>query len=126
MKQEVLNEPLAGEEIKYIIARKVEEAMAKNQPLVDDVTYAGFRVKFEIKIEFVRSVVPGTLVWGDIAEGVQDGAVDVLAASGEYVSDPSPNRTREDSDMPLPVMVMTPTGPQKRRVRIQNAGKGKK
>lgn len=122
-KQEILNDPLAAEEIKFIAIKKIEEAMAKNQTLVDDITYPGFRISFEIKFEFVRSPVAGTLVWGNVAEGEQKGDVDVLVASGEYESDPSPNRTREANYLPLPVMVQTPSGPQKRRVRIQNAGK---
>ena len=49
-----------------------------------------------------------------------------IQVAAEYQSDPSPNRTREDNDLPLPVMVNTPTGPQKRRVRIQNAKVQKK
>jgi hypothetical protein len=69
-KEQVLNDPLAAEEIKAIIIQKIEAAMNKNGPLVDDLTYAGFRVKFEVKIEFIRSAVPSTLVWGDEKEGV--------------------------------------------------------
>jgi hypothetical protein len=123
-KTEVLNDPLAAEEIKEIIIDKIRAAMNRNSTLVDDLTYAGFRVKFEVKLEFVRHPTPGTLVWGDECGGEQKGDVDLQDASGEYESDPSPNKTREDNDLPLPVMVMTPSGPQKRRVRIQNAGKG--
>lgn len=117
-KTEVLNDPLAGEEIKQIILQKIEAALNANGPLVDDLTYPGFRVKFDIKIEFVRSAVPGTLVWGDVKEGEQAGTTVPLEASAEYASDPSPNKTREDNDLPLPVMVNTPTGPQRKRVRI--------
>ena len=120
-KEQVLNDPLAAEEIKAIILAKIEEAMNRNSTLVDDLTYAGFRVKFDINIGFIRSMTPGTLVWGVDSKGEQQGDVEPLAASGEYESDPSPNKTREDNDLPLPVMVQTPSGPQKRRVRIQNA-----
>jgi hypothetical protein len=117
----VLNDPLAAEEIKAIILQKIEAAMNKNATLVDDITYPGFRVKFDVKIEYIRSAVPGTLVWANDAQGEQDGQATAETAAGEYESDPSPNKTREDNDLPLPVMVQTPTGPQRRRVRIQNA-----
>jgi hypothetical protein len=120
-KEQVINDPLAAEEIKAIIVAKIEEALAKNSPLVDDLTYAGFRVKFDIQIGFINSVTPGTLVWGVHSQGEQQGEVVEQPVSGEYQSDPSPNKTREDNDLPLPVMVQTPSGPQKRRVRIQNA-----
>lgn len=125
-KEQVLNDPLAAEEIKAITIAKIEDAFTRNQALIDDVTYAGFRVKFDIKFEFVRAAVPGTLVWGVESHGEQTGEVAPLEASGEYASDPSPNKTREDNDLPLPVVVMTPSGPQRRRVRITNAKTKKK
>lgn len=120
-KEQVLNDPLAGEEIKQIILDKIQEAMNKNGPLVDDLTYAGFRVKFEIKIEFVNHPTAGTLVWGDESQGQQEGELTIVEAPGEYASDPSPNKTREDNDLPLPVMIQTPSGPKKHRVRINRA-----
>ena len=120
-KEAILNDPLAAEEIKAIILAKIEAAMNANGTLVDDITYAGFRVKFDIKIEFINSPTPGTLVWGVGQQGEQQGEAVEKPVSGEYQSDPSPNKTREDNDLPLPVMVQTPSGPQKRRVRIQNA-----
>ena len=125
-KEQVLNDPLAAEEIKAIVIARIEDAFSRNQALIDDVTYAGFRVKFDIKFEFVRSAVPGTLVWGEASKGDLTDAVPGEGVAGEYASDPSPNKTREDNDLPLPVMVNTPTGPQKRRVRIQNAKVQKK
>lgn len=124
-KTEVLNDPLAAEEIKAIIIAKIQDAMDRNGTLVDDLTYPGFRFSFEVKIGFIRHVTPGTLVWGNDMVGQQEGVSDPLEASGSYDSDPSPNKTREDNGLPLPIMVMTPSGPQKRRVRIQNAGKDK-
>ena len=125
-KEQVLNDPLAAEEIKAIVIARIEDAFSRNQALIDDVTYAGFRVKFDIKFEFVRSAVPGTLVWGEASKGDLTDAVPGEGVAGEYASDPSPNKTREDNDLPLPVMVNTSTGPQKRRVRIQNAKVQKK
>lgn len=122
-KTEVLNDPLAAEEIKAIVLDKISAAMNKNTTLTDDITYAGFRVKFEVRMEFVRSATPSTLVWGDEVVGSLEGDGGTIITGDEYESDPSPNRTREDNDLPLPVMVMTPSGPQKRKVRIQNAGK---
>ena len=125
-KEQVLNDPLAAEEIKAIVIARIEDAFSRNQALIDDVTYAGFRVKFDIKFEFVRSAVPGTLVWGEASKGDLTDAVPGEGVAGEYASDPSPNKTREDNDLPLPVMVNTSTGPQKRRVRIQNAKASRK
>ena len=125
-REQILNDPLAAEEIKAITIAKIEDAFTRNQALIDDVTYAGFRVKFDIKFEFVRSAVPGTLVWGEASKGDLTDAVPGEGVAGEYASDPSPNKTREDNDLPLPVMVNTSTGPQKRRVRIQNAKVQKK
>ena len=125
-KEVVLNDPLAAEEIKAITIAKIEDAFTRNQALIDDITYAGFRVKFDIKFEFVRSPNPGTLVWGEASKGDLTDAVPGEGVAGEYQSDPSPNRTREDNDLPLPVMVMTPSGPQRRRVRITNAKTKKK
>jgi hypothetical protein len=122
-KTEILNDPLAAEEIKEIVIQKIRAAMDKNCTLVDDLTFAGFRVRFEVNFTFVRSPIPSTLVWGDAVEGEQVGELDHVTAASEYESDPSPNRTREDNDLPLPAMVMTPSGPQRRRVRIANAGK---
>src|SRR5208282_3470597 len=124
--EQILNDPLAAEEIKAIVLQKITEAMDRNTTLADDITYPGFRVNFEVKIEFIRHITAGTLVWGVEAKGEQTGDIDALAATGEYQSDPSPNKTREDNDLPLPVMVMTPSGPQKRRVRITNAKAKKK
>lgn len=120
-KELVLNDPLAAEEIKAIVIQKIQEAMDRNGPLVDDLTYPGFRVKFDIKFEFVRSPNPGTLVWGETSKGDLTDAVPGEGVAGEYASDPSPNKTREDNDLPLPVMVQTASGPQRRRVRIANA-----
>lgn len=120
-KELVLNDPLAAEEIKAIVIQKIQEAMDRNGPLVDDLTYPGFRVKFDIKFEFVRSPNPGTLVWGEASKGDLTDAVPGEGVAGEYASDPSPNKTREDNDLPLPVMVQTASGPQRRRVRIANA-----
>jgi hypothetical protein len=80
-------------------------------------------VKFDIQIGFINSPTPGTLVWGVGQQGEQQGEAVEKPVSGEYQSDPSPNKTREDNDLPLPVMVQTPSGPQRRKVRIQNAKK---
>ena len=122
-REQILNDPLAAEEIKAITIAKIEDAFSRNQALIDDLTYAGFRVKFDIKFEFVRSTVPGTLVWGEVSKGDLTDAVPGEGVTEEYQSDPSPNKTREDNDLPLPVMVQTPNGPQRRRVRIANAKK---
>ena len=125
-KEQVLNDPLAAEEIKAIVIARIEDAFSRNQALIDDVTYPGFRVSFEIKFQFFNSLTAGTLVWGEHQQGEKSGPVTDIQVAAEYQSDPSPNRTREDNDLPLPVMVNTPTGPQKRRVRIQNAKVQKK
>ena len=125
-KEQVLNDPLAAEEIKAIVIARIEDAFSRNQALIDDVTYPGFRVSFEIKFQFFNSLTAGTLVWGVHQQGEKSGPVTDIQVAAEYQSDPSPNRTREDNDLPLPVMVNTPTGPQKRRVRIQNAKASRK
>ena len=129
-KEQVLNDPLAAEEIKAIVIARIEDAFSRNQALIDDVTYAGFRVSFEIKFQFFNSLTAGTLVWGEHQQGeksaFENPPVTAIQVAAEYQSDPSPNRTREDNALPLPVMVNTSTGPQKRRVRIQNAKVQKK
>jgi hypothetical protein len=126
MRESILNDPLAAEEIKAITIAKIEDALSRNQALIDDVTYAGFRVQFEIKFEFINSATPGTLVWGVEHKGEQTGQVLTVVEADKYQSDPSPNKTREENDLPLPVMVNTPSGPQKRRVRIKDAKARKK
>ena len=115
-KETSLNDPLAGAEIKNIILSKVSDALDRDLTLGDDIAYAGFIVKFEAKIGFVRSTTFPTMVWGVEAKGETPTAVETITV--EYQTD-SPNRAREENNLPIPVMVQTPSGPRREKVRFQ-------
>jgi hypothetical protein len=122
MPELTLNDPLSGDEIKRIVLSRIESALAKDCTLIDDLAYAGFSVTFEIKIGYVRGPVPGTLVWGGMAQGAAVGSEgETASVQGEYKTE-IPNAARQEHDLAIPVMVNTPSGPQKRRVRFQKAG----
>ena len=110
-----LNDPLSGAEIKQIILAQIEAAMDKNCTLVDDLTYPGFSLFYELKIGFVRSPTKETVVWGESREG-ETGEVE--AVTGRYAED-SPNKARLDHDLPQPVMVNTPDGQRRKKVRFE-------
>lgn len=117
MAEKTLNDPLSGAEIKQIISTRIKEAMTRDCTLVDDLSYPGFRVEFDIKITYNRSPTPGTQVWGTKQEGVIEPKSPFCVVKDKYAED-SPNRARIEHDMPVPVEVQTPNGPQKRMARI--------
>jgi hypothetical protein len=122
MAERTTNDPLSGAEIKEIILREIEKRMNGDSTLNDDLAYAGFTAKFEVKVGYVRSLTKETLVWGMAAE-LPSGAVE---AAGEttiadtYVA-PAPNVARQQNNLPIPVLIQTPTGTQRKRVQIEKA-----
>lgn len=116
-----LNDPLSGAEIKAIILAEIESAMDKNCTLVNDVAYAGFNVRYELHVGFLRAPTKETLVWGAKAEG--EASVDGLSqVAGAYIAD-SPNAARQEHELPTPVLVQTPDGPKRRKVNVVKKGK---
>jgi hypothetical protein len=120
-REQSLNDPLSGEEIKQIILQEIEAKMDSNCTLVNDITYPGFTVNYSVNIGFIRSPTKQTLVWGGANLGdtslashydAHDGIV------GEYQTD-SPNGARQEHDLPTPVLVQTPDGPKRRKVKFQ-------
>ena len=109
-----------------IIMQKVADALDRDLTLGDDLAYAGFSLKFEAKIAFVRSTTAPTLVWGVIYTQEDMTSAENGAAVAEYQTD-SPNTAREENNLPIPVMVQTPSGPRREKVRFQKpaAYKGK-
>ncbi len=117
-KEQTLNDPLCGAEIKTIIIQKVADALERDCTLTDDVCYPGFSFSFDAKISYLRSPNEGTLVWGGEKKGdkVPDSApVETILA--EYETD-SPNKAREENELPIPVLIQTPAGPKREKVRF--------
>jgi hypothetical protein len=120
-REQTLNDPLSGAEIKEIVMRKIAEALNRDCTLTDDITYPGFSLRFEARISFVRSSTPPTLVWGDVGGGliVKGGPnTEAAVANGDYATD-SPNTAREENSLPIPVMIQTPSGPKREKVKFQ-------
>ena len=127
MAEKTLNDPLSGAEIKQIILQEIERRLNGDCTLGNDLAYAGFTAKFEIKVSFLRSLVKETLIWGgktdipasnDPVEAVGD---TVIAET--YTSSP-PNVARQEHDLPIPVLVQTPTGPMRQKVPIEQVKRG--
>lgn len=122
MSEKTLNDPLSGREIKEIILQEIERRLNGDSTLLDDLAYGGFTAKFDIKISFVRSLTPATLVWGEVeqkgAEGAEGAGATIVV---DTYSSPAPNVARQEHNLPVPVMVQTPQGPQRRRVQIERA-----
>lgn len=124
MSEKTLADPLSGREIKTILVQEIERRLNGDSTLLDDLAYAGFNAKFDIKISFTRSMTPATLVWGEAGQKPPEGIAtetvkerDVVADS--YASNPAPDVERQNHNLPVPVMVQTPTGPVRRRVQIE-------
>lgn len=132
-KEQVLNDPLSGSEIKEIILQQISAALDKDCTLVDDLAYPGFGLKFSLDLTYLRSPVPKTMIWGEasgghdpdapfdpFASGVRLGEGQVAQESvfGDYQTD-SPNTARQDHDLGIPVMIQTPAGPKRRKVKFQ-------
>lgn len=117
-KEQTLNDPLCGAEIKTIIIQKVADALERDCTLTDDVCYAGFTFKFESTLSFLRSPNPSTMVWADVAKGQKllEGTPSEQIDTG-YETD-SPNRAREENELPIPVLIQTPAGPKREKVRF--------
>lgn len=122
MAEKSLNDPLSGAEIKAIILDEIEKRLNGDCTLGNDLAYAGFTAKFEVKISYLRSLVKESLVWGG---ALQNPPADVeveeagkTAIADVYVS-PAPNVARQAHDLPIPVLVQTPTGAERRRVHIE-------
>lgn len=110
-----LNDPIDGEELKQIILKRIEDALDRDCTLADTIAYAGFELSYEIKLKFIRSNSPGTLVWGAAKEGMSVGDSDTVTLVDEYKTD-SPNTAREEHDLGIPVMIDTPAGRERRKV----------
>jgi hypothetical protein len=113
-----LNDPLSGAEIKQIIMMKVADALDRDCTLQDDICYPGFSLKFDAKIGYVRSVTPGTVIWGVENQGEPPANEEVVA---ELYETNSPNTAREENNLPIPVMIQTPAGPRREKVRFKKA-----
>jgi hypothetical protein len=123
MAERTTNDPLSGAEIKEIILNKIERSMNGDSTLNDDLAYAGFTARYEVRVSYVRSLTKETLVWGavnDLPSG------DIVEPTGEtviadtYVA-PAPNVARQQNNLPIPVLIQTPTGTQRKRVQIEKA-----
>jgi hypothetical protein len=114
-----LNDPLCGAEIKSIAVQKFADALDRDCTLVDDLTYAGFTLKFEATIGFLRSNTAPTLVWGNVAQGEQQSDNQQRDLVKDEYAASAPNVAREENNLPIPVMVQTPSGPKRQKVRFQ-------
>ena len=120
MAELTLNDPLSGAEIKEIILNKIKQRLDGDCTLFDGLAYAGFSANWDIKVAFVRSLTPPTLVWGEVGQ-IPEGPTETAGATtiADTYNSPSPNVARQENDLPIPVMVQTPKGPERRRVRIE-------
>ena len=117
-REQTLNDPLSGAEIKQIALAKFAEALDRDCTLVDDICYPGFRLKFDATISFTRANAVYTSVWGNalVGDPPEEGTQGDLI-SGGYETD-SPNTAREENDLPIPVMIQTPSGPKREKVKF--------
>lgn len=110
-----LNDPIDGAELKEIILKRISDALDRDCTLADTIAYAGFELGYEIKLKFIRSNSPGTLVWGESKEGMLIGDSESFTLTDSYKTD-SPNTAREEHDLGIPVMIDTPSGRERRKV----------
>ncbi len=125
MSEKTQNDPLCGAEIKQIILDVVEKRLNGDCTLGDDLAYAGFTAKFEIKISYLRSLVKESLVWGNASVSAGDNPVEEAGETSmfEVYVAPAPNVARQEHNLPIPVLVATPTGSIRKRVMIERAKK---
>jgi len=116
MAERTLNEQLSGDEIKTILLKQIEDRLDGDSTLLNDIAYAGFHAKFEIKLSFVRSLTKPTEVWGSAGTPVEGG--ETVEVQGEFKTD-QPDVARQEHNLPIPVLAQTPNGPERRRVRIE-------
>jgi hypothetical protein len=121
MAERTLADPLSGQEIKAIILDEIEKRLNGDCTLGNDLAYAGFTAKFEIKVSFVRSLVKESLVWGNAAKAPDAEPVEAAgeAAITDAYTSQSPDVERQEHGLPIPVIVQTPTGPVRKRVQIE-------
>lgn len=122
MAEKTLNEALSGSEIKEIVLQEIGKRLDGDTTLADDLAYAGFTAKFDIKITYLRSLTKPTEIWGSAAETKIEGpaeAVSTTSVSDSHTSDPAPDVERRNHDLSIPVMVATPTGNERRKVHIE-------
>lgn len=128
MAELTLADPLSGAEIKEILLQEIEKRLNGDSTLQNDLTYAGFRAKFDIRATFVRSNVKETLVWGEAEQPAPDGIETEPAGEaeikGSYDSPDAPNLARTAHDLPVPVMISTPSGSERRKVQIERPKRG--
>lgn len=123
MAEKTLNDPLSGFEIKQILLDEIEKRLNGDCTLGNDLAYAGFQAKFDIKVTFLRSVTPPTLIWGSTdkkaPEGIEIEVAPEVASLADTYTSPAPNVARTEHSLPIPVIVQTPTGPVRQRVHIE-------
>jgi hypothetical protein len=121
--ERTLADPLSGAEIKAIILDEIEKRLNGDCTLGNDLAYAGFTAKFEIKVSFVRSLVKESLVWGTAAtaapEGVETEVEKERTVAEDAYTSAAPDVERQEHNLPIPVLVQTPTGPVRQRVHIE-------
>lgn len=126
MAERTLADPLCGSEIKRILLDEIEKRLDGDCTLGNDLAYAGFTAKFEIKVSYLRSLVKESLVWGVAG---QPSAIEVptedagTATVTDVYTSPAPDVARREHNLPTPVMVQTPTGPVRKRVQIERVKK---
>ena len=125
--EKTLTDPLCGSEIKQIILDEISKRLDGDCTLGDDLAYAGFTAKFEIKVSYLRSLVKESLVWGGAAQSAPEGVETEVEKERTVVADvyvsPAPNVARQEHQLPIPVLVQTPTGPVRKRVQIERVKK---
>ena len=127
MAELTLRDPLAANEIIEILLQEIEKRLRADCTLMGDLTYSGFKATFTLNLAYERSLTKPTTVWGTAstpASPESGPTIDAGAAaiSGEYVAG-APNVERQSHDLPIPVLVQTPAGTERRRVKIERAGK---
>jgi hypothetical protein len=121
MAERTLADPLSGQEIKAIILDEIEKRLNGDCTLGNDLAYAGFTAKFEIKVSFQRSLVKESLVWGNAAKAPDAEPVEAAgeAAITDAYTSQAPDVERQEHGLPIPVIIQTPTGPVRKRVQIE-------
>lgn len=126
MAELTLRDPLSGAEIKEILLQEIANRLDGDSTLLDDLTYAGFKAKFDIRIGFVRSLTPESLIWGNSERNPEPETATEDAGSAsihdDYTSS-APNVERTEHNLPIPVMIQTPTGMERRKVQIERTGR---
>lgn len=123
MPELTLRDPLSASEMKEIILQEISKRLDQDSTLLNDLTYSGFKARFQINLSYEKSLVKETLIWGSVEEGtVGSGKIEEVVVASEYQSG-SPNVERQEHDLAIPVMVSTPSGQERRRVKIERVGR---